>query len=142
MTELTSSGLSPLTTSVSEDQERAFDKKPQLNPLKTKARYQPQKSTHAHEHEQSKLLHEEMIDIDEEKNEISRGQTMRELKRKEALEANKLAIKKLKLVLGFAMVFTCVEIMGGAIADSIAIMSDAAHIACDVFGFGISIVAL
>ena len=39
-------------------------------------------------------------------------------------------------------IFICIEVTGGYYANSIAIMSDAAHIASDVIGFGISICAL
>jgi len=35
-----------------------------------------------------------------------------------------------------------VEIVGGILADSIAIISDAAHLGSDVLGFGVSIFAL
>ena len=51
-------------------------------------------------------------------------------------------MKKLIIVLATSLIFIAIEITGGFYADSIAIMSDAAHIASDVFGFGISIFAL
>ena len=51
-------------------------------------------------------------------------------------------MKKLIVVLVTSLFFIAIEITGGFYADSIAIMSDAAHIASDVFGFGISIIAL
>ena len=51
-------------------------------------------------------------------------------------------MRKLIIVLATSLVFIAIEITGGFYADSIAIMSDAAHIASDVFGFGISIFAL
>lgn len=63
-------------------------------------------------------------------------------KRKEAMATNRKAMKKLIIVLLTSLVFIVVEILGGYYADSIAIMSDAAHIASDVIGFGISICAL
>jgi len=58
------------------------------------------------------------------------------------MESNQKAMKKLCIVLLTSCLFICVEIVGGVFANSIAIMSDAAHIASDVIGFGISIVAL
>jgi zinc transporter 2 len=45
-------------------------------------------------------------------------------------------------VLLTSCLFICFESVGGVFANSIAIMSDAAHIASDVIGFGISIIAL
>ena len=62
--------------------------------------------------------------------------------RDEAMASNRKAMKKLIIVLLTSCVFIVVEILGGYYADSIAIMSDAAHIASDVIGFGISICAL
>ena len=62
--------------------------------------------------------------------------------REKAMETNRKAMKKLIIVLLTSCVFIVVEIVGGYYADSIAIMSDAAHIASDVIGFGISICAL
>lgn len=38
--------------------------------------------------------------------------------------------------------FVAIEIAGGYMANSIAIMSDAAHLASDVFGLGVSVVTL
>ena len=67
---------------------------------------------------------------------------MYEKKRQEAMEQNKKAAKKLVIVLFTSLIFIVIEILGGYYADSIAIMSDAAHIASDVIGFGISICAL
>jgi len=58
------------------------------------------------------------------------------------MESNKKAMKKLTVVLLTSLIFIAVEIAGGYAANSIAIMSDAAHIASDVIGFGISIIAL
>ena len=62
--------------------------------------------------------------------------------REEAMATNRKAMRKLIIVLLTSLVFIVVEILGGYYADSIAIMSDAAHIASDVIGFGISICAL
>ena len=58
------------------------------------------------------------------------------------MASNRKAMEKLTVVLLTSVVFVFVEIMGGYMADSIAIMSDAAHLATDVFGFGVSICAL
>ena len=41
-----------------------------------------------------------------------------------------------------SFVFVTIELIGGYMANSIAIMSDAVHIVSDVVGFGISIFAL
>ena len=51
-------------------------------------------------------------------------------------------MQKLSIVLLTSCLFIFVEIIGGYAADSIAILSEAAHIAADVTGFGISICAL
>mgnify|MGYP000203271699 CR=1 FL=1 len=67
---------------------------------------------------------------------------MFEEKRREAMETNRKAMKKLCIVLITSCLFIIVEIIGGYAADSIAILSEAAHIAADVTGFGISICAL
>lgn len=67
---------------------------------------------------------------------------MYQQKRKEAMEGNRKATKKLCIVLLTSLVFIVIEVAGGYVANSIAIMSDAAHIASDVIGFGISIMAL
>lgn len=58
------------------------------------------------------------------------------------MESNRKATKKLCIVLFTSLIFICIEVAGGYLANSIAIMSDAAHIASDVIGFGISILAL
>ena len=46
------------------------------------------------------------------------------------------------IVLLTSIVFVVIEIIGGYISGSIAIMSDAAHLASDVAGLGISVIAL
>jgi len=51
-------------------------------------------------------------------------------------------MKKLLIVTLLSIVFISVEIVGGLAAHSIAIMSDAAHLASDVIGIGISVLAL
>ena len=65
-----------------------------------------------------------------------------EEERKITIERNKKATKKLIIVLLTSLVFIVVEVLGGYFANSIAIMSDAVHIASDVLGFGISIICL
>jgi len=51
-------------------------------------------------------------------------------------------MKKLVIVLLTSLVFVGVEIGGGILANSIAIMSDAAHLVSDVLGLGVSVFAL
>lgn len=51
-------------------------------------------------------------------------------------------MKKLCIVTLLTCVFVALEIFGGLLANSIAIMSDAAHLTSDVIGIGISILAL
>lgn len=51
-------------------------------------------------------------------------------------------MKKLICVVFVTILFVGVEIVGGILANSIAIMSDAAHLTSDALGIGISIVAL
>ena len=58
------------------------------------------------------------------------------------MDTNRKAMKKLTLVLVTSCLFIGVEIVGGYMADSIAILSEAAHVSADVIGFGISICAL
>lgn len=51
-------------------------------------------------------------------------------------------MRKLLLVILITVVFVAIEIFGGLIARSIAIMSDAAHLVSDALGIVISIIAL
>ena len=51
-------------------------------------------------------------------------------------------MKKLLIVASVSVIFIAVEVVGGLMANSIAILSDAAHLASDLIGFGISIAAL
>ena len=51
-------------------------------------------------------------------------------------------MKKLLWVTIMTIVFVAIEIAGGIYANSIAILSDAAHMVSDVAGIGVSIVAL
>ncbi|RLN96839.1 hypothetical protein BBJ28_00016683 [Nothophytophthora sp. Chile5] len=54
----------------------------------------------------------------------------------------KRAQRKLLLACLFALLFMCAEIVGGFLAGSLAIMTDAAHLLSDVAGFSISLVAI
>lgn len=58
------------------------------------------------------------------------------------MAANNKAMKKLLCVTIMTLVFVAVEITGGIMANSIAILSDAAHLVSDVAGIGVSIIAL
>ena len=60
----------------------------------------------------------------------------------EALEDNKDAICKLYKVSALCIIFMIAEIIGGYLANSLAIMTDAAHLLSDLLGFVISVVAL
>jgi zinc transporter 2 len=51
-------------------------------------------------------------------------------------------LRKLVWVVLITIIFVAVEVFGGLMAHSIAIMSDAAHLTSDALGIGISIVAL
>jgi solute carrier family 30 (zinc transporter), member 2 len=55
---------------------------------------------------------------------------------------NKKALRKLLFVTFLTFIFMAVEIVGGYLANSIAIMSDAAHLLSDVIGIGFSVIAL
>lgn len=51
-------------------------------------------------------------------------------------------MRKLVWVVLLTVVFVGVEIMGGLLSHSIAILSDAAHLTSDALGIAISIIAL
>ena len=51
-------------------------------------------------------------------------------------------MKKLIFVIILSIIFMTVEIIGGVIANSIAIISDAVHLGSDVIGLGISVVSI
>lgn len=55
---------------------------------------------------------------------------------------NEVTLRKLWIVSGICLVFMAIEITGGYLANSIAIMSDAAHLLSDFLGFIISIVSI
>ena len=54
----------------------------------------------------------------------------------------KVSMKKLKLVSFVSFFFIICQMIGGYLANSIAIFTDTAHLASDVIGFGISMAAL
>lgn len=56
--------------------------------------------------------------------------------------ANEDTLRKLWLVSAICLVFMAIEVTGGYLAGSIAIMSDAAHLFSDLLGFLISIVSI
>jgi zinc transporter 2 len=57
-------------------------------------------------------------------------------------ENSNRAIRKMLMVSGICLLFLIVELIGGIIANSLAIISDAAHLFSDLSGFMISIIAL
>ena len=62
--------------------------------------------------------------------------------RKQMEEVNFRVISKLTKISIFCFVFMIIELVGGYIASSLAIMTDAAHLLSDLSGFLISIVSL
>jgi|688.fasta_scaffold321284_1 zinc transporter 2 len=64
------------------------------------------------------------------------------LKLKETLEENKKMERKLYIVCGVSILFIVCEVVGGYYANSISIMTDAAHLASDLVGFAVSIISL
>lgn len=64
-------------------------------------------------------------------------------KRKAALsESNRIAMKRLITATSVSFLFVILQIIGGVLANSIAIFTDSAHLASDMFGFAISILSL
>ena len=60
----------------------------------------------------------------------------------EIKESNRKAMKKLCIAAGVSVFFIAAQLVGGYLANSIAIFADSAHLASDMFGFGISMAAL
>ena len=58
------------------------------------------------------------------------------------LKKNQSALRQLYWVIAISCVFIVAEIVGGIYANSIAIMSDAAHLGSDALGIAFSVVAL
>ena len=57
-------------------------------------------------------------------------------------KTNEAAMKKLCVVMFVSVFFITAQLIGGYLAGSIAIFTDSAHLASDMLGFGISILAL
>jgi zinc transporter 2 len=53
-----------------------------------------------------------------------------------------IAMKKLKLVSFVSIFFIACQLVGGYLANSIAIFTDTAHLSSDMIGFGMSMIAL
>jgi zinc transporter 2 len=58
------------------------------------------------------------------------------------IESDQKAIKKLIIASSVSVFFLAVQLVGGYLASSIAIFTDSAHLASDMLGFAISIIAL
>jgi zinc transporter 2 len=58
------------------------------------------------------------------------------------LESGNKAFKKLTIVVVICFLFMIVEIIGGLVSGSLAILTDAAHMLSDVGGFFISMVSI
>ena len=64
-------------------------------------------------------------------------------RRKAALaESNRQAMRKLTIATTVSFLFVILQIAGGILANSIAIFTDSAHLASDMFGFAMSILSL
>ena len=72
---------------------------------------------------------------------VSHSETLLTEMNKQKIE-NKKVIHKLLFVSLFCCIFMTAEIIGGYISNSLAIMTDAAHLLSDLLGFIISICAL
>ena len=57
-------------------------------------------------------------------------------------ESNRKAMKKLVITIILSLVFMAVEIVGGLVANSVALLGDAGHLATDALGVSISVVAI
>jgi zinc transporter 2 len=60
----------------------------------------------------------------------------------EEIQPDNSTLRKLWIVSGICLVFMIIEIIGGYLASSIAIMADAAHLLSDLLGFLISIASI
>ena len=58
------------------------------------------------------------------------------------LQTYRKAMRQLKLATAVSLVFIAVQLLGGYIANSIAIFTDTAHLASDLIGFAMSMAAL
>jgi zinc transporter 2 len=61
---------------------------------------------------------------------------------KKSHDETRRAMKKLCCVSVICIMFMCIELVGGLLAGSLAIMTDAAHLLSDVSGIFISLFAL
>ena len=61
---------------------------------------------------------------------------------KKKLKNSQKALNKLLCVVFICFFFMIVEVIGGYLSNSVAIMTDAAHMFSDVLGFGISIISI
>ena len=57
-------------------------------------------------------------------------------------ESNRKAMKKLVITIILSLVFMAVEIVGGIVANSVALLGDAGHLATDALGVSISVIAI
>ena len=67
---------------------------------------------------------------------------LRDLEKQKSNEKNLKSIHNLKIVSCICILFMTAEVVGGALANSLAIMTDAAHLLSDLLGFLLSIFAL
>ena len=65
-----------------------------------------------------------------------------EKSRQEMKETNRKTMKKLVITIILSIVFMTVEIVGGYVSNSIALLADAGHLATDALGVGISVIAM
>lgn len=84
---------------------------------------------------------EDVIDINLNNDKIVLYEEEENFKQKQFSENHRI-IAKLKKVCIFCFTFMCVELVGGYFANSLAIMTDAAHLLSDLSGFFISMISL
>ena len=65
-----------------------------------------------------------------------------EKSRQEMKETNRKTMNKLVITIILSIVFMTVEIVGGYVSNSIALLADAGHLATDALGVGISVIAM
>ena len=65
-----------------------------------------------------------------------------EKSRQEMKETNRKTMKKLVITIILSIVFMTVEIVGGYVSNSIALLADAGHLATDALGVGVSVIAM
>jgi Co/Zn/Cd efflux system component len=57
-------------------------------------------------------------------------------------KSDKIVVEKLKKIALISLIFMAIEIVGGALANSIAIMADAFHLFSDVVAYMVSLYAV